>query len=168
MCEDVDWDHLSAGAEVNDDNEPDNVISVSFGEKTTVKDRTSDPSRCFHRRYEVDDESRTIACRLCGKVVDAFSVLLEYANEGSRWEHARKRRRELSASVEALLKEEKLIKARLKSASRKDAKKAVADERAKLKEQQRRTAANAREIVLLAQRIVRASGESAELLREVP
>jgi hypothetical protein len=147
--------------------ELDNVIAVSFGQVATVKDRHSDPVACAHRTHVLYEVDRSVRCGACGTVLDAFDALSVYARQEDRWRSAQVRYRELVLAVDALRKEEDLVKARLKSASRKDAKNAVAHERARLKEQERRTASNAREIILLAQRIVRASGEKVDRLSVV-
>ena len=87
----------------------DNVISLKPGRE---RRRVLIPRGCRHRLVNVDQDSRTVVCQQCGKTVDAFDILLGYANEeGRAFENLRFWRSE----VDELIKKSKDLKRELRS-----------------------------------------------------
>lgn len=108
---------------------------------------------CRHQRTELNTEDRTVKCRDCGKALDAFGVLLEYAHGERRWQQWQQEQRAAAARVAQLKEEEKKIKARTKAASRKDATEAVRAEQARTEKMRFDTIQAARDMAALARRI---------------
>lgn len=86
---------------------------------------------CSHRRFALDAEAREVRCQGCGKLLDPFEILFEYATEERSFENWRQSVIDQGKKLAELRAEEKRIKARTKNASRKDAKAAVEAERRK-------------------------------------
>lgn len=116
------------------DDAPDNVLRPSFGEprergkQTEIKHGTG---KCYHRGVgvELDDATRAVTCEACGAPLDAFMVLLQYANRERNWRYYDRECEEKRRLLAELKEEERKVKARTASASRKDAAVAVAHER---------------------------------------
>lgn len=149
----------------DDDTGGDNVITVNFGAKapeTTVHDYADHQPRpeslayCRHRHTDLYPRSRQIVCADCGKLLDPFDLLLQYANRERSWRHYETEEQETRARNATLLDEEKRIKARIRSAKRRDVEEALELQRKQLRERERRIEMNAREIAELAGRIARA------------
>lgn len=85
---------------------------------------------CRHGQVQLAMEGRAVSCVTCGKTLDAFDVLLEYAQREREWRYFEKQISEAHERLEKLKSEERKTKARLKHASRKEANAAVAAERA--------------------------------------
>lgn len=104
----------------------DNVIPLKFSNdkppsiSTSVTPKTPEQSRCKHPAITVDAQYRVLTCDRCGCNVDAFDYVLQRADEA---EHVvreivklSKQRDELRAACDALLREEKNTKVRLRGA----------------------------------------------------
>lgn len=74
---------------------------------------------CNHDRITLDEHRRVIRCTDCEKVFDPFSYMLSHANTITRaWSDYRSMQQRLSekeATIEALAKEERRLKARVKT-----------------------------------------------------
>lgn len=143
----------------SDADPPDNVRHVSFGRQSTIAPSSAATAMarapCRHRGYELDAERRAVQCGRCGAELDAFEVLLQYARRERSWRHwdgetVRKR-----AELAELVAEEKRTKARLRNASRKDARAAVEAERARSEQERQQIITHARELAEQARRIER-------------
>jgi hypothetical protein len=84
---------------------------------------------CRHPRTLIDADTREVSCRDCTKTLDAVDVLLEYAHRERTWHHWDQDTRLAQKRLAELQAEERKVKARTKSAARKDADVAVAAER---------------------------------------
>lgn len=77
------------------------------------------PSYCRHDRIALDTHSRTVRCTDCQQVLDPFDFLQTNAHTVQQaWSHYRQvmaKVAEKNESVEALGKEEKRLKARVKA-----------------------------------------------------
>lgn len=73
---------------------------------------------CDHQRITLDDHERVVRCDACGKVFDPFTFLRDQARHiQTAWQHHRQVMhavKEKSASVTALLAEEKRLRAQVK------------------------------------------------------
>lgn len=112
----------------------DNIIHL-FGEPPAVEGAPEASSRygdfqCYPHWPLVDRTSRTVNCKRCKKQLDPIDVLLDVASRAEQWQRAIAETTALRNEVVALKEEEKRVKARTKSHSRKDAEAAVAAERA--------------------------------------
>lgn len=120
----------------------------------------TDRSFCAHYRfgYYVDKATRSVTCKGCKVALDAFDVLLEYANGERNWKHwlgeSSKEQKKLHDAHEELLR----VKARTRSHNRKDAETAVADERKRMHERLGHLSFKANEIVRMAMQIERELG----------
>ncbi|WP_338805086.1 hypothetical protein WDV76_08630 [Xenorhabdus griffiniae] len=104
----------------------DNIITLKFGDdnkpsiSTSVIPKTPEQSRCKHPTITVDEQYRILTCDQCGCNIDAFDYLLERACRGEHAvreiEELYQRRDELRAACDALLREEKNTKVRLRGA----------------------------------------------------
>lgn len=88
----------------------------------------------------------------------SVSARLRDMRKERNWRSWEREERETAKRIKELRKEEARVKARTRSASRKDADAAVAAERKRVSEAARRTAWNARQIKELAEKIIRAAG----------
>lgn len=140
----------------------DNVIRGVFKGAPLPSEAKLVDQRCRHRSYFVHESERQVTCQGCDAKLDAFEVLMAYANHERNWQLWNKRCLEKRAELRELEAEERRIKQRMRNASRKDAKLAVAEERKKTVELRRRIAFNARELGRLAGRIQRAAEGKAE------
>lgn len=77
---------------------PENIVRI-----TDFIAKTHKPVQCLHDRTEIDVNNRSISCRDCGKVVDAFEALMRIADRASafqqQWETMRKDHRNLADYV---------------------------------------------------------------------
>nr|WP_307772991.1 hypothetical protein [Providencia stuartii] len=105
----------------------DNIIKVNFTDETkpTLEAQIEDKRdfrqvQCKHYAVIVSEQHRTVKCKNCGCIVDAFDVFLLRANDAEhlfRQVSALTEQRDaLRKSVDGLLREEKNTKARLRSA----------------------------------------------------
>lgn len=73
---------------------------------------------CRHRRVRLDEEARRIFCRDCDREVDAFSVILSWANDWARitrWrQEAERRRTRAGERLDELLRLERNARVRLR------------------------------------------------------
>jgi hypothetical protein len=130
------------------------VIQLEPGKQSRVTYTGS--GKCHHRgSFIVDEGARTVECEACGAALDAFQVLLDYANKERSWKHWQGEVRETQKRVDELKDEERKVKARTKSASRKEAGAAVAAERARTERERMDIAELARDVGGLARRIER-------------
>lgn len=75
-----------------DDLEPSNVVAINEDAAKQLEILRKEHSHqeeyrhCIglHKRIMVDDIKRTVTCEECGRVVDAFDYLFQWAKEGSR------------------------------------------------------------------------------------
>lgn len=108
---------------------------------------------CGHKRTQLDADKRAVTCRDCGKTLDPFDVLMEYARAERVWQQWDRDTDELRREVARLKEEERKVKARTQSASRKDAAVAVEAERARTERARQDTIELARDVAGLARRI---------------
>lgn len=103
------------------------IINVNFTDstkpalETQIEDkRDFRQVQCKHYAVIVSEQHRTIKCKNCGCIVDAFDVFLLRANDAEylfrQVSTLAEQRDDLRKSVDGLLKEEKNTKARLRSA----------------------------------------------------
>lgn len=73
---------------------------------------------CLHRKVKLDTEARRVFCRECDREVDAFTVILAWANDWTRityWrKEAERRRARAGDRLEEILRVEKNARARVK------------------------------------------------------
>lgn len=110
---------------------------------------------CAHEAIRVDPEDRTVSCGGCGKALDAFDVLHQYARKERTWRFWEKEIRDKTEALAKLKADERKTKARTKAASRKDAAAAVAAERAQSERERIEISEATRDIVELCRRIER-------------
>lgn len=107
---------MSDGKLIWQDERADAIITGSLS--------TVEKPWCAHRAVQVDEEKREVTCRSCGRVLDAFNVLLEYAtnerNLVSRRKMLGEKLQRLHDEVERLKRDEKNIRARLARLSAKE------------------------------------------------
>jgi hypothetical protein len=111
--------------------------------------------RCRHIHIRLVAKTRSATCSQCGKEIDAFDVLLEYAPGERRWQHWHTLANAAQKTLERLRAEERKTKARLKNASRKEATVAVAEEQARTERERFAIAEAARDIGEKCRRIER-------------
>lgn len=113
---------------------------------------------CYPHAPLVSMTARTVTCKRCKEQLDPIDVLRQVARDHALWVRLHEETRTMRKEIEALKEEEKRVKARTKSASRKDAETAVQAERERSLESRRRIAYNADEAIRLMQAIRRAVG----------
>lgn len=83
----------------------------------TIKGATD---RCAHRNIELDSDARTVGCRACGAVLDAFDALIAVADHRDhhiKWiRRSMESRRRLHKETEDAKAELKRVKAQLSRA----------------------------------------------------
>ncbi len=126
------------------------VLQLIPGGQTT---KVQGHSFCGHDRALVDVALRVVTCRDCGKTLDAFDRLLEYAQGERAWQSREKECRDAAKRLHELKAEERRVKARTKSASRKDSDTAVRDEQARTEKMRLEVIQAARDVGALAKRI---------------
>ena len=137
------------------------LIVVAFGTETTVRDKPLEQRFCRHHQYLVDEAHRTVTCGQCGALIDAFEVLLEYANKERHWRQSEAEERKVTKRISELEEQERRIKARTRSARRKDADHAVEEERVRVAGRLSSAAHKVREIERLAGELKKAIGAHA-------
>ena len=134
---------------------PDNVVRLTFGQQSEIAPTKTGKGKCYHRgTFTLDEEERRVQCH-CGATLDAFTMLLRYANGELNWRCWELEMRETAKRVEALKAEERKVKARTKAASKKDADAAVAAERARSEKERFEIIQAARDIAASCRRIER-------------
>jgi predicted nucleotidyltransferase len=126
------------------------VIRLDPGRQTEIKQSTH---FCFHRQYEVDESTHTVACGSCGIPLDAFEILLDYAQRERSWRYYENEITRAKEALAELKAEERKVKARTRNASRKEAEAAVAEERVRSEKARREITEKARDIGQLCRRI---------------
>lgn len=126
------------------------VIRLDPDRQTEIK---REGPYCFHRQYQLDEGSRTVACGRCGTPLDAFQVLLDYAHGERHWRYVDGEARDAAKRLEELKAEERRVKARTKNASKKEADAAVAAERVRTERERMVIAQLARDAGALCRRI---------------
>ena len=79
---------------------------------------TNHAPMCRHSKLYVDAESRAVSCRGCSAHLDAFSVLLDFANKERHARHWDRERLDTQKRLHELKAEEKRVKARLRNAKK--------------------------------------------------
>jgi len=134
---------------------PDNIRHVNFGQQSEVAPPKTGKGKCYHRgTFTLDEETRTVECH-CGASLDAFTLLLQYANRERDWRYYDVERREAQKRLDELKAEERKTKSRLKNASRKDAEVAVAEERARGERERIQISEAVRDMTQLCRRLER-------------
>lgn len=122
------------------------------------------PRHCKHGQTLLDETSRRVSCKDCGALLDAFDVLLSYAQRERNWRHWDSEARRARAELAELRAEERRAKARLAGTLRKDAEHAIAEERRKTVAHRRAIAGVAKQVVKLGWQIMKlARVDGAEL-----
>lgn len=130
--------------------EPPDVCPV-FDEGSAI----SYGSFCAHERIEIEHFQRKVICIKCRAVLDPFDVLLQYARKERVAAYTDESVRETRKRLAVLEAEERLTKARLKNAKRKDADVAVAEAKKALTEKHRRAVAALEEAITQIERAKR-------------
>lgn len=112
-------------------------------------------SRCYPHWPIVDRALRSVTCKRCKANLDPIDILLEVARRHEEWTRLSAESSTMRREIEALKAEEKRVKARTKSASRKDAQTAVEAERERDGLRRQQTFDAAKEIAELSLRIQR-------------
>jgi hypothetical protein len=134
---------------------PDNVVRLAFGQQSEIAPTKTGKGKCYHRgAFTLDSEERTVQCH-CGATLDAFTLLLAYANRERDWRDYDLQVREAQQRLDELKDEERKVKARTKAASKKDADAAVAAERARSEQERFQIIQAARDIAASCRRIER-------------
>lgn len=134
---------------------PDNVVRLTFGQQSEIAPTKTGKGKCYHRgTFTLDEEERTVQCH-CGATLDAFTLLLAYANRERDWRYYDLEVRDAQKRLAELKTEERKVKARTKAASRKDADAAVAAERARSEQERFQIIQAARDIAASCRRIER-------------
>lgn len=101
------------------DRDDDSVIDFAKA-KATIEGPSSLTVRrsryCSHWHVWVDENARTVQCQDCEAMLDAFTVLLGYAHKERHFAYSRDELRKLGDKVDALTREERNIKARIRRA----------------------------------------------------
>lgn len=129
------------------------VVQLKPGPAQQTKVKGHGYAHCRHIGSELDAETRTVTCRQCGKTLDPFDVLLEYARGERRWQQWEQEQRAAAARVTQLKEEERKVKARTKNASRKDSAEAVRLEQVRTERMRHDVIQAARDVAALAKRI---------------
>lgn len=116
------------------------------------------PGQCWQHHPRVLQLERRVVCSKCGTALDPFDVLVTIAHNEASQRHAAAEYRKHKQELEAMLAEEKRVKARTKNAARKDAQAAVDAERGRTLEARRRCLDKANEAIRLVGEIKRALG----------
>jgi len=81
---------------------------------------------CFHERYVVNQQQRSVTCCACQAKLDPFEIVLQQSNKTRMREDTDKLIREGRETLKRLHDDERKTKARLRNARKKDADAAVA------------------------------------------
>lgn len=138
---------------MTDPEAPGAVIVHLFGPPPAVEGAPEKKVRpgqfCWPHWPLIDKVSRLVTCKRCKSPLDPVDVLLEVAERHDEYVRMMDQTRTLRRELEQLHAEEKKVKARTRSHSRKDALAAVAAEREKMSEQLGRAVFHAREVARL-------------------
>ncbi len=96
----------------------DNVIRPKF-EEVHLRIRNKSIRKCMHSCVDVDDSARIVYCRECDAVLDPTQVLIEFAYGERRLQNFGATLRDMRMQIDELKKEERRIKARIRTASKK-------------------------------------------------
>lgn len=118
-------------------------------------DVISSSRHCRHVATILCGDSRRVSCAGCGALLDAFDVLMSYADGERNWRYWESEARTARLELAELKAEERRVKARVAGALRRDADHAVAEERSKTIEQRRAIAGVAKQVVKLGWQIMR-------------
>lgn len=148
------------------DDDQDNVIQFSLAHRTPGSSLGHRPwtatRKCTHQSVLVEEPTREVTCAQCGVVLDAFTVLLQYANRERRFEWSsqdvQREHKARRAQCEQLRAEEKRLKARVRAAKKRDPEEHETLRQTRQEHHRERTVANANEAIELLQKIVRANG----------
>ncbi len=125
------------------------VIHLDFDRQSEIKHEKF----CRHRKYLVHADTRTVSCATCGAPLEAFKVLLDYAQRERSWRHYDSEIRRATERLAELRAEERKVKARTKNATRKEADAAVEAERVRTERERMVAAELARDAGALCRRI---------------
>jgi hypothetical protein len=103
-----------------------------FGEPPAVDGAPTIGERdysCWPHQPVVDEQARAVSCARCKAALDPITVLMDVARRHQAYQSLVAEVRTMRANLEALKAEEGRVKARTRSAARKDATAAVAAER---------------------------------------
>lgn len=82
---------------------------INFNNTTNANEIDIDTSkRCVGKcsRFELDEESRTMSCTRCGRVIDPFDYLVDVTvNRKEAWEESKKQIERMNSILEKLRKE---------------------------------------------------------------
>ena len=100
-----------------------NIVALPGRQELPECTLTIEPSRakymCNHDRITLDELRRVVRCTACEQVFDPFSYLMSNAMTITRawsdYRSVRQRQQEVQNTVEALAKEERRLKARVKT-----------------------------------------------------
>lgn len=134
------------------DDDDKNVVRVAFGSETRIVHPSLARGACRHISYELDVESRVARCK-CGVELDPFQILLDYARAERNWRYYAREEQQTRERIATLAQEERRIKARIRTARRRDPETAIQEHRKRTATRDRTIAWNAREIEEMAQRI---------------
>ena len=101
---------------MTDDPKDDNVVKLDPGKRVPWLKRKEQRPRCRHMPVTVCDTTRVVECDLCGAILDPVQVLLDIAYMERLLYHSEKALAAANKRTVELRKEEKRIKARLKTA----------------------------------------------------
>lgn len=135
---------------------PGATIVHLFGPPPAVEGAPSEAPRkgfCWPHSPIIDKVSRLVTCKRCKSQLDPVDVLLQVADQHEDYVRMLEQTKTMRADLDQLRAEEKKIKARMKSHSRKDAEAAVAAERQKMVEQFREALSHARDVMRSGKRI---------------
>lgn len=111
------------------ENELSNVIAFPSGTDPNLKSKISfvhednEPRGCcLHSGYLVNEHERRVKCRECGKVLDAFDLMLKMAKRETRLvsdiEALRQEEKYRRENIEKLIQIERNAKARIRRAKK--------------------------------------------------
>lgn len=144
----------------DDHQEPNNVVHVAFHVKESgwAPRPDEERSRCItcYQHTIIDEKERAVLCAHCGRQLDPFEVLNYHANrqeQQRRWlTYCRQQEAKAEQQLSDLKKQLTNIRARIKTASRKDAELAVELERKRQADLARFLDRNSQELMDLAKK----------------
>jgi hypothetical protein len=133
----------------------DNIVHL-FGPPPAVEgapEKGPSDYTCYPHSPFIDRTSRVVRCKRCKTQLDPVDVLLQVADQHQDYVRMLEDTRTLRRDLEQMRIEEKKLKQRMQSHSRKDVGVAVAAEREKLLKQYSEVVTRAREIAHAGKRI---------------
>lgn len=117
------------------------------------------PTNCYHQHYGVmlHPATRTVTCKSCDATIEAFDVLMNYAEKQRSWRDLAGETRVVAKQIDDARKELKRVQDATKRANLKDKNTAIANERRLSLERMKRVFKDADEIATLASRIRQAA-----------